>query len=223
VNFDDEVRALLILCSLSESWNGLVMLVSNSVSNSNTLKFDDFVEVILNKEMRRKRKGTLGNALIVENRGRQRERGKSLGNYGKSRKGISKSRLANIKCWNYGKKGHLKKYYRSPKKQGDGQGEKNQEANVASDVLQDALILSLDNIINSWVLDSGYSFHATPHRKHFQDYVQGDFGQVCLGNDEPCKIIRMGKVQIKLKNGNQWLLKNVRHVLDLRRNIISTG
>ena len=32
VNFDDEVRALLILCSLLESWNGLVMVVSNSVS-----------------------------------------------------------------------------------------------------------------------------------------------------------------------------------------------
>ena len=32
VDFDDEVRALLILCSLSESWNGLVMAVSNSVS-----------------------------------------------------------------------------------------------------------------------------------------------------------------------------------------------
>jgi hypothetical protein len=43
VDFDDEVRALLILCSLPEIWNGLVMVVSNSVSGSNTLKFDDFV------------------------------------------------------------------------------------------------------------------------------------------------------------------------------------
>ena len=32
VNFDDEVRALLILCLLPESWDGLVMAVSNSVS-----------------------------------------------------------------------------------------------------------------------------------------------------------------------------------------------
>jgi hypothetical protein len=51
VDFDDEVRALLILCSLPKSWNGLVMVVSNSVSGSNTLKFDDVVGVILSEEM----------------------------------------------------------------------------------------------------------------------------------------------------------------------------
>jgi hypothetical protein len=49
VDFDDEVRALLILCSLRESWNGLVMVVSNCVSGSNTLKFDDVVGVFLSK------------------------------------------------------------------------------------------------------------------------------------------------------------------------------
>ena len=51
VNFDDEVRALLFLCSLPESWNGLVMAISNSVSRSSTLKFDDVVGAILSKEM----------------------------------------------------------------------------------------------------------------------------------------------------------------------------
>jgi hypothetical protein len=51
VDFDDEVRALLILCSFPESWNGLVMVVSNFVSCSNTLKFDDVVGVILSEKM----------------------------------------------------------------------------------------------------------------------------------------------------------------------------
>ena len=51
VNFDDEVRALLILCSLQERWNSLVMVVSNSVLSSNNLKFNDFVGVILSEEM----------------------------------------------------------------------------------------------------------------------------------------------------------------------------
>ena len=85
-------------------------------------------------------------------------------------------------------------------------------------MLQDALILSVDNIY-----DSGTSFHATPHRKHFLDSVQGDFGQVHLGDDAPCKIVGMGKVKIKQRNRNQWLLKEVRHVPDIRKNKISTG
>jgi hypothetical protein len=111
----------------------------------------------------------------------------------------------------------LKKDCKAPNKQRYGQQEKNQEANVTCDVLQDALILYVDNIYESWVVYSGASFHATPHRKHFLDYVQGDFGQVHLGDDIPCKIVGMSKVQIKQKNGNQWLLKEVIHVLDLRK------
>jgi hypothetical protein len=52
---------------------------------------------------------TSGNALTVENRGRQKDRGKGSGNHGNSRKGRSKSILVKIECWNCGKKGHLKK------------------------------------------------------------------------------------------------------------------
>jgi hypothetical protein len=111
----------------------------------------------------------------------------------------------------------------SGKKQRDGQHERNQEANVTGDVLQDALIISVDNVSESWVVDSGASFHATSHMKHFIDYVQGDFGQVHLGDDAPCKIIRMGKIKIKKSNGRQWLLKEVRHIPDLSKNLISIG
>ena len=73
------------------------------------------------------------------------------------------------------------------------------------------------------MIDSWASFHATPERKHFHDYVQGDFGQVHLGDDKPCKIIGMGKVFINKQNGNQWILKEVRHVSYLKKNLISTG
>ena len=51
---------------------------------------------------------------------------------------------------------------------------------------EDVLLLSLESIDDSWVLDFGVSFHATPHRGYFIDYVQGDFGLVYLGDNEPC-------------------------------------
>ena len=85
----------------------------------------------------------------MERRGRQKERGKSPGNRDKFGKGRSKSRFGKIECWNCGKKGHLKKYCRAPKKKGEWQQETTREVNVASDVLQDALILALDNTSDS--------------------------------------------------------------------------
>jgi hypothetical protein len=47
----------------------------------------------------------------------------------------------------------MKKDCKAPKKKRDGQQEKNQEANVTGDVLQDALIIYVDNIYESWVVD----------------------------------------------------------------------
>ena len=77
VNIDDEVRALLFLCSLPETWNGLVMAISNFVSESSTLKFDDVVDAILSEEMRRKISDeTSSNALTTETRGLWEEKWK---------------------------------------------------------------------------------------------------------------------------------------------------
>ena len=108
IEFEDEVRALLILCSLLDSWNSFVMAVSNSSSNAK-LVFDEVVRTILSEDMRRKSTGESSNAaLTVETRGRPRERRRS-----KSRRksqGRSKSRgKTKLECWHYGKKGHIKK------------------------------------------------------------------------------------------------------------------
>jgi ribosomal protein L19E len=73
------------------------MVVSNSVIGSNTSKFDDVVGVILSEEMRWKSTGeTSANALNMENRGRQKDRGKGPGNRKNSRKGRSKSKFGKI-------------------------------------------------------------------------------------------------------------------------------
>ena len=38
-----------------------------------------------------------------------------------------------------------------------------------------------------------------------------------MGDDEPCKIVGMGKVQFKLNNGNEWLPKDVRPILAIKK------
>ncbi|KAK2974385.1 hypothetical protein RJ640_021241 [Escallonia rubra] len=70
INFDDEIRALLFLCSLPDSWNNLVTTVSNSTI-SGTLTLNDVVSSVMNDEMRRKTIGdgiSSSTALSVESR-----------------------------------------------------------------------------------------------------------------------------------------------------------
>ena len=93
VNFYEEIKALLIFFSFRKSWNGLVMVVSNYVSWSNTLNFHDVIGIILSEETRRKSLGgsTSGSSLNAQSRGRMTKRGSDSKNYGKLR-GKSKGR-----------------------------------------------------------------------------------------------------------------------------------
>ena len=72
-------------------------------------------------------------------------------------------------------------------------------------------------------MDSGASFHTTPHREIIQNYVASDFGKVYLADGSTLDVVGMGNVRILLSNGSVWLLEKVRHIPELRRNLISVG
>ena len=92
--------------------------------------------------------------------------------------------------------------------------------NCVSEESDDCLICSLESKMESWVLDSGASFHATPHMELFENYVSENLGKVYLSDDQACNISGNGDVKIQLK-GSIWKLNNVRHISDLRKNLIS--
>ena len=75
----------MILCSFPKSWNNLVMVVSNYAFGSNTLKFDDIIDVILSEEIHMKTLGgsTSGSVLNAQSKGRTNESGNNFGNHGK--------------------------------------------------------------------------------------------------------------------------------------------
>ncbi|KAK2988297.1 hypothetical protein RJ640_011968 [Escallonia rubra] len=151
INFDDEIRALLFLCSLPDSWNNLVTTVSNSTI-SGILTLNDVVSSVMNDEMRRK---TIGD-------------------------GISSTTALSVES-------------------------------------------RVDDNSKVWYVDSEASIHCTPHRNCFTDYVHGDYGHVTIGNRYRFSIVEKGKVKIKLLNRRTLVLKDVRHIPELQKNLISVS
>ena len=76
IDFDDEIRALIVLASLPNSWKAIKMAVSNFAVKSK-LKYD-IRDFILSEEVRRRDAGinnAQDQALVMENRGRNRSKG----------------------------------------------------------------------------------------------------------------------------------------------------
>ena len=76
IDFDDEIRALIILASLPNSWEAMRMAVSNSIGKEK-LKYNDLQDLILAEKIRKRDVGEAlgsGSTLNLETRGRGNDR-----------------------------------------------------------------------------------------------------------------------------------------------------
>ncbi|CAA0814545.1 Unknown protein [Striga hermonthica] len=111
VPLGDEMQSLLLLSSLPDSWETLVVTLSNSASNGK-LSMSVVKDALFNEEARRKDMGTdKTHALVMENRGRPQGKQQRSGR-GKSR-GRSKGRQSDDRrshvCYHCDLEGHMKK------------------------------------------------------------------------------------------------------------------
>ena len=120
IDFDNDIRALIILASFPNSWVVIRIVISNSTGKEK-LKYNDIRDLILAKEIRRRDAGeTLGSGftLNLETKGRGNDRNSNSGR-SKSRnsnRNRSKSRSGQqVQCWNCGKTGHFRRQCKSPK------------------------------------------------------------------------------------------------------------
>ena len=74
------------------------------------------------------------------------------------------------------------------------------------------------------MLDSASSlFHTPPKKEWFSSYIKKDGGLAHLGDDSAYRIIGVGGIKFKMCDDQEVLLKSVKHVPGLRRNLISLG
>ncbi|GJW39661.1 putative RNA-directed DNA polymerase [Tanacetum coccineum] len=108
----------------------------------------------------------------------------------------------------------------------DGDGDDNTEVNTTTDeffVCYDYDMVNLANDDSSWILDSGATCHVATRKDYYSSYTPGDFGVVRMGNTGLSRIAGIGDICLKFDTGMELVLHNVKHVPDMRLNIISTG
>ena len=104
------------------------------------------------------------------------------------------------------------------------------ENNAAVIVLEDkVLAIEQDDCCTvsdpyvEWVIDSAASCQVTPRKELFTSYKVGNFRRVKMGNDSYVDIVGIGDICVKANTGYTLILKAMRHVSDIRLNLISTN
>ena len=117
---DEELQALILLSSLPDSWETLVVSLSNSAPNG-VVTLAMVKDSMLNEELRRKELGITSesSALVTENRGRNVYRNSHDNDKRDKSKKRSKSRKGII-CHYCKKPGHMKNECRKLKVKNDG-------------------------------------------------------------------------------------------------------
>lgn len=234
VKVDDEDQALLLLLSLPKSYENLVqtlMLVGDKLvmEDTRTSLLADDLRKIATSGM-----STIGNkeqtqGLFVRGRSNERARGKGEKSRSSSRPLVEKA------CFKCGELGHFKANCTN-KRVGWKKNNKNNKNNGRVQVKQEVsyaseggesdecyTISSDEESFGKWILDSGCSYHMCPNREWFTTYRSTDGGTVLMGNNHSCKTEGLGSVRIKMHDGVVRTLMDVRHVPELRKNLISVG
>ncbi|GKF49264.1 retrovirus-related pol polyprotein from transposon TNT 1-94 [Tanacetum coccineum] len=115
------------------------------------------------------------------------------------------------------------KLEREGKENNEKKPEKSAEVAIAKGDSDGDVYLAIDTekSRDELIIDSGCTFHMTPHQSWFSTYESFNGGKVYMGNYTICTVIRKGNIRVKILDGGVRTITGVRHVQDLKRNLIS--
>ena len=222
---DDEDQALLLLCSLPQSFKHFR---DTMIYGKETISYREIKSALKSKEqidrdITGETSGSQADGLFVRGRSEKRNT---------ENRSRSKSRHKNVVCNYCKKKGHVIsdcfKLKNKEKQKGKfvERNTESAEASIAADENDGTIFCATENNFrsnNEWILDSGCSYHMCPNRDWFSTYESTEGGVVLMGNNAVCKVVGKGTIRIKMYDGIVRTLTNVRHVPDLKKNLISLG
>ncbi|GJV58470.1 retrovirus-related pol polyprotein from transposon TNT 1-94 [Tanacetum coccineum] len=163
-------------------------------------------------------------------RGRSSDRGKSS-NKNKKHRSQSRGKYSNKSCKYCKKLGHIVSdcYKLKNKLEREGKGNKEKKPKKTAEVAiakgdSDGdvyLAIDTEKSRDELIVDSGCTFHMIPHRSWLTTYESFNGGNVYMGNHFICHVIGKGNIQVKMHDGVVRTITGVRHIPDLKRNLIS--
>ena len=224
LRFDDEMQALLLLSSLPENWETLVVSLSNSAPNGK-LTTSMVMDALFNEEARRREMGTTDQSesqALVSEGSRERGRGQGRGHHRGTGRGRrrSQSRGRTFRCFYCDQEGHIKRD--CPKYKAQDQSSEAATAVIADEDESDVLLAASVDGKSEWVLDSGSAYHLCRDREVFSTYAACE-GLVRMANNTASRVVGKWSVRFRMADGRSVTLTEVRHVPNLRKNLISMG
>ncbi|KAL4384756.1 hypothetical protein GQ457_15G014670 [Hibiscus cannabinus] len=227
VKIEDEDRVMILLCSLPSYYEHMVTTLTYG---KETINVEEIIAALLAHNQRKHNAGESSHADSLYVKGYQDRGRKSEKEGSRRRNSRSKSRgRKTIHCYKCKEAGHMKrdcpKWKNQTKEKEDATAKTvNVVQNDNSDCSDgDMLSVSTTQLMDAWILDSGCSYHITPNREWFSTYMPVNSGSVYLGDDSCCNIVGIGEVRIRMYDGTVRTLCDVRHILDLKKNLISLG
>lgn len=120
--------------------------------------------------------------------------------------------------------------WKEQNKSRDSSSERGEASTVTSQTTVTAALVASDALLGfaevtpeTWVLDTGCSFHMTGRRDWLLNFRETSSGKVKMGNDTYSDVKGMGDVKLLNEDGTTVLLTQVRYVPEMSKNLISLG
>lgn len=200
INFPDEILSIFLLCSLPpELENFVVAIESRDVLPS----IEQLKNKILEVELRRNDNVSVGKEQVCAIKNKKSNFNKNASNLNSNQ-----SRNKDVKCFQCGKKGHIKSQCFS----------KNKVNNVNSAMLVVNSCMN-DQERNEWILDSGASSHVCGHKELFTGMKEYN-SSVVLASGDKFQVSGIGEVEVKFF-GKFYTLMDVLYIPDMKSNFLS--